>query len=139
MDNANTRKKLILDQMTLTADVSWQGDGVDVRLSGSGLTGVPIRLEWGFLPGNTLRTEHFVIEAVPGGSMTVCDGTLQAQTGGKDTLTVGTAFARHNAQMRMGGAYPLSQEHFTVFFTELTPFEHVIHIGSTPVFDARFQ
>jgi len=42
-------------------------------------------------------------------------------------------------QRRMGGAYPLSQEHFTVFFTDYTPFEHAVHIGATPVFDARFQ
>ncbi len=139
MDNANTRKKLISDRLTITADVAWQGDGVDLRIRTEGLTQVPFRLEWGFLPGNTLRSGHFVIEAQPGGCMTVCDGSLQAQTGGKDTLTIGPAFAKHNAQFRMGGAYPLSQEHFTVFFTDLTPFEHVIHIGVKPLFDARFQ
>ena len=139
MDNANTRKKLIQDQMTMTADVSWQGDGVDVLIRAEGLCGVPVRLEWGFLPDNALRSEHFVIEASPGGSMTVCGGTLQAQNSKGETLTVGPAFARHNVQFRMGGAYPLSREHFTVFFTELTPFERVIHIGSSPVFDLRFR
>ena len=91
-----------------------------------------------FLMATIALTASYV-EAQPGGCMTVCDGSLQAQTGGKDTLTIGPAFAKHNAQFRMGGAYPLSQEHFTVFFTDLTPFEHVIHIGVKPLFDARFQ
>ena len=50
MDNANTRKKLISDRLTITADVAWQGDGVDVRIRTEGLTQVPFRLEWGFLP-----------------------------------------------------------------------------------------
>ena len=35
----------------------------------------------------------------------------------------------------MGGAYPLSQGHFTVFFAGFSPFEKVIHIGTEPVFE----
>ena len=134
MDNANTRKKLIQDKLTISAEVSWKGDGVDVRLLAEGMSGVPIRLEWGFLPGNTLRNEHFVIDAVPGGSMTVCGGALQALNGRGEAISVGPAFARHNVQRRMGGAYPLSQEHFTVFFTDYTPFDRTVSLRAAPAF-----
>lgn len=139
MDNANTREKLILDKLTITVDIAWKGDGVDVRIQTEGLDGVPVRLEWGFLPGNSLRNEHFILEAVPRGTITVCGGKLQAENKRGEMITLTPAFARHNVQNRMGGAYPLSQEHFTVFFTDYSPFEHVIHIGTEPVFGLRIQ
>ena len=139
MDNANTREKLILDRLDIMADVSWKDDGVDVRICADGLDEVPIRMEWGFLPGNSLRNEHFILGTVPGGFMTVCGGKVQAENKRGDVITLSPAFARHNVQNRMGGAYPLSQEHFTIFFTDYSPFDHVIHIGTEPVFGLRMK
>ena len=37
-------------------------------------------------------------------------------------------------QRRMGGAYPLSQEHFTVFFTDYTPFDRTVSLRAAPAF-----
>lgn len=135
MDNGNTREKLISDKLTVTADVAFTEDGAEVRLKTEGLSGVPVRLEFGVLPGNEVRSESFLLEAAAGSSMTVRQGTVQLTKGMNDTLTIGPAFARHNVQNRMGGAYPLSAEHFTLFFTDYSPFERVIRIGTKPVFD----
>ena len=135
MDNANTRKKLISDSLSITADVERSGDGVDVRIAAQGLSGVPIRLEWGVLPGCKLRNENFLMDAVPGGSMTVCAGHVQAVNAKGDCISLSPAFAKHNVLFRMGGAYPLSNQHFTLFFTAASPFEQLIHIGTKPVFD----
>ena len=134
MDNQNTREKLISDRLIVTADVIFKEDGADLRIRTEGLTGVPVRLEWGVLPGSRIRSESFLLDAAPGGSMTVCGGTVQLTSGSGDILTLGPAFARHNVLNRMGGAYPLSSEHFTLFFTDYSPFEQMIHIGTSPVF-----
>ena len=137
MDNANTREKLIADTLTTTVDVTLACDGVDVRLKTEGLDGVPLRLEWGFLPGNILRNENFVLSTTPGGSITAVGGKLQAENERGEVLTLNPAFAEHFVQNRMGGAYPQSGEHFTVYFAAYTPFEKVIHIGTKPVFGKK--
>lgn len=134
MDNAQTRKKLISDALSITVDVSLDDAGARVRIRAEGLSAVPVRLEWGFLPDCRLRNESFVIDALPGGCMTVCSGQVQALNRRGDCVTVGPAFARHNAQDRMGGAYPLSGDRFTVFFTDYTPFERTVRIGVAPAF-----
>ncbi len=134
MNSAETRKKLISDALTTTVEVSWAGDGVDVHIRTEGLTHVPVRLEWGFLPGNTLRSEHFLLDTAPGGSMTVCGGSLQAVNARGECVSVGPAFARHNVLNRMGGAYPLSEKHFTVFFTDYSPFDRTVSLRTAPVF-----
>ena len=115
-------------------DVSFREDGADVRIQSQGLSNVPVRLEWGFLPGCVLRNENFVLQSTAGGSMTVCGGSVQAEKNGGDAITLTPAFARHTVQNRMGGAYPLSRDHFTVFFSDLSPFDQMIHIGVKPVF-----
>jgi hypothetical protein len=134
MNSAETRKKLISDALTTTVEVSWAGDGVDVHIRTEGLTHVPVRLEWGFLPGNNLRSEHFLLDTAPGGSMTVCGGSLQAVNARGECVSVGPAFARHNVLNRMGGAYPLSEKHFTVFFTDYSPFDRTVSLRTAPVF-----
>lgn len=139
MDNGNTREKLIQDRLALSVDVDLLSDGVDVRVRAGGLTRVPIRLEWGFMPGNTLRSDAFITDTVAGGGITVCSGMLQADRRPGETITLGPAFASHNVKNRMGGAYPQSPEHFTVFFTAYSPFDQVIHIGVKPVLDSRLS
>ena len=98
---------------------------------------MPMRLEWGFLPGNILRNENFVISAGAGGCVTVVNGAVQAENERGEVLSLSPTFAEHNVQNRMGGAYPQSSEHFTVYFAAYTPFEKVIHIGTEPVFGKK--
>ena len=41
---------------------------------------------------------------------------------------IGPAFSAHDFTDRMSGAYPLSDKHYTVYFTAYTPLERVIKI-----------
>ena len=135
MDNANTREKLISDSLTITVEAELKENGVDLRVAAQGLTHVPIRLEWGMMPGCELRGDSFLLDTVPGGSMTVSGGALQIRNPADEMVTLAPAFAEHRVMNRMGGAYPLSGEHFTAFFTAYSPFEKVIRIGTAPLFD----
>ena len=135
MDNQNTRDKLISDSLTITVDMEKKENGVDLKVSAAGLTHVPVRLEWGLLPGCELRGEQFALDTAPGGSMTVCGGHMQVKNSLDQAVCIGPAFAEHRVLNRMGGAYPLSGGHFTAFFTAYSPFEKVIRIGAGPMFD----
>ena len=134
MDNAHKREKQIRDVLTTSVDVIIRENGVDLILKNEGLSHVPVRLEWRFSADCILRSEHFMIQGVPGGCMTVCDGHIQAEKGENSVISLGPAFARHNVQNRMGGAFPLSREQFTVFWTDYSPCERRITLGSTPLF-----
>ena len=43
-------------------------------------------------------------------------------------ITIGPAFSEHDFTDRMGGAYPLSDKHYTVYFTAYTPVERIVKI-----------
>ena len=57
---------------------------------------------------------------------TLQEAVEQAKAG--ETITLDAAFGAHDVTNRMGGAYPLSQQHYTVYFTDYTPVERVIKI-----------
>ena len=134
MDNAHTRKKQIRDRLLTSVEVAFREDGAEIRFRSEGLSGVPVRLEWGFAAGSRLRNEHFLLQAEAGGCMTVCGGNLQAEPGDHGVITLGPAFGRHDVRNRMGGAYPLSRDRFTVFFTDFSPFERSMVLGTVPRF-----
>ena len=129
MDNGNTREKLVPDALDTSVEVVLSPDGVDLLFSWQGLTHVPIRLEWGFLPNLTLRNEHFRLKTFPGGSLYLMGGSLQADQGKENAITISPAFGCHSVENRMGGAYPQSSEHFTVFMTAVSPEEKTLHLG----------
>ena len=52
---------------------------------------------------------------------------MQLAVGG-ETITLDAAFGAHDVTNRMGGAYPLSPNHYTVYFTAYTPVERGIKI-----------
>jgi hypothetical protein len=85
-------------------------------------------MEFSFLPGGYVRTEHFLQRAKAGESINVIDGTVEACGPGGECITIGPAFSAHDFTDRMGGAYPLSDKHYTVYFTDYTPVERVIKI-----------
>ena len=128
MDNPNRREKIEGLPLDTALEIVKQPDGIDLHIKTDGVDQLPLRMEFSFLPGGYVRTEHFLQAAVPGGCVTVIDGDIEAQGPGGETLLIGPAFAEHNVQDRMGGAYPLSQSHFNVFFTTYTPVDRVIRI-----------
>ena len=56
----------------------------------------------------------------------VADKTI-AVVGG-ETILLDSAFGAHDFRDRMGGAYPLSENHYTVLFTAYTPVDQRISI-----------
>ena len=45
-----------------------------------------------------------------------------------ETIVLDSAFGAHDFRDRMGGAYPLSENHYTVLFTAYTPVDKKISI-----------
>ncbi len=133
MDNKNTRKRMQGLALDMALEVVEQADGVDLYLNTSGLDQVPLRVEFSFLPECRLRTEHFVMKGHGGLYVNVLDGTVEAAAPAGEVITVGPAFGAHDVTGRMGGAYPLSPKHATVYFTAYTPVSRVISIRTKPM------
>lgn len=131
MDNPHTRRKIQGLPLDTTLEIVKQPDGIDLHVRTEGIDQLPLRLEFAFLPGGYVRTEHFLQAAAPGACVTVLDGEVEAMGSSGETIVLGPAFAEHNVLNRMGGAYPLSQEHYTIIFTAYTPVGRVIHIRAS--------
>lgn len=128
MDNPNTRPKTEGLPLDTILDIVKRPDGIDLHIKTEGIDQLPLRMEFSFLPGGYVRTEHFLQAAKAGESINVIDGVVEACGPNGETITLDAAFGAHNVTDRMGGSYPLSEKHYTVYFTAYTPVEKVIHI-----------
>lgn len=128
MDNEHTRQKTQLQSLDTTVTVTKREDGVDVTIHTDGLDQVPMRVEFAFTPGGYVRTEHFLQRTEAGQSVNVLGGTVEAMGPGGESIVIEGAFGAHDVRNRMGGAYPLSDKHYTVMFTDYTPVDRIIKI-----------
>jgi len=128
MDNPHTRPKTEGLPLDTILEIVKRPDGIDLHIKTEGIDQLPLRMEFSFLPGGYVRTEHFLQRAKAGESINVIGGTVEACGPGGETITIGPAFSEHDFTDRMGGAYPLSDKHYTVYFTGYTPVERVIKI-----------
>lgn len=128
MDNPNTRPKTEGLPLDTLLRIVKRPDGIDLHIKTEGIDQLPLRMEFSFLPGGYVRTEHFLQRATPGGCINVMNGTIEACGPHGECITIGQAFGAHDFTDRMGGAYPLSPNHYTVYFTAYTPVERVIKI-----------
>ena len=128
MDNPNRRPKTEGLPLDTTLDIVKRPDGIDLHIKTGGIDQLPLRMEFSFLPGGYVRTEHFLQRAKAGESINVIDGVVEACGPNGETITLDAAFSEHDFTDRMGGAYPLSEKHYTVYFTGYTPVEKVIKI-----------
>lgn len=128
MDCPHTRKKTEGLPLDTEMEIVKREDGIDLHLKTTGIDRLPLRLEFSFLPGGYVRTEHFLQRALPGESINVLFGTVEACGPGGETILLESAFGAHDFRDRMGGAYPLSPNHYTVLFTAYTPVDRVISI-----------
>ena len=97
-------------------------------ISTDGIDGIPLRMEFSFLPGGYVRTEHFIQRTRPGECINVINGTVEACGSGGETVVLDSAFGAHDVRDRMSGAYPLSENHYTVLFTAYTPVRKTISV-----------
>ena len=65
----------------------------------------------------------------------ILDPALRGRGLGKEMLRLGldSAFGAHDVRDRMGGAYPLSESHYSVLFTAYTPMEKKISIRASSI------
>ena len=128
MDNPHTRPQTEGLPLDTILDIVKRPDGIDLHIKTEGIDQLPLRVEFSFLPGGYVRTEHFLQAAKAGESINIIDGVVEACGPGGETITLDAAFGAHDVTNRMGGAYPLSEKHYTVYFTAYTPVEKVIKI-----------
>lgn len=121
MDNPHTRPRTEGAGLDITVEVEEAPCGIDVHIKTAGIDRLPLRVEIGLLPGGRIATPHFMQRMRPGESVTIADGDIEAAGPGGEHIQISGAFARHDVQNRMGGAYPLSPQHYTVFLTDYTP------------------
>ena len=133
MDNPHTRERIQGLPLDTTLRVVKQPDGIDLYIRTEGIDQLPLRCEFSFLPGGYVRTEHFIQHTRAGESLNVLDGTVEAAGPHGETIVLDSAFGAHDVQARMGGAYPLSERHYTVIFTAYTPVEKKLSIRTTPL------
>lgn len=132
MDNPHTRKRIQGAPLDTTVEVTRAGDGIDVRVHTKGIDQLPLRVEIGFEPGCQVRTPSFLLEGKAGQAVTLLSGEAEITGPKGEVITLSPVFGQHNSMARSGGAYPQSQEHFTVYLNAYTPVDRVIHIGVTP-------
>ena len=133
MDNVHSRQRQIRDALVTDIDIEVEEDGILLHLRWSGLTGVPIRLEFGFTPGH-VRGSQFLLEGEAGKTLTLTGGSLEVTDDAFGRLTLSPAFGEHNLASRMGGAYPVSPDRFTVLLSAFSPAEKTLRIGTAPLF-----
>lgn len=133
MDNVHTRKRMEGLALNMSLEAVDQPGGVDLHLVTDGLDQVPLRIEFSFLPDCSVRTEHFIVKGHGGLYINVLDGMVEAMSQKQEVITVGPAFCAHDVTSRMGGAYPRSDKHVTVYFTAYTPVDRVISLRTQPL------
>lgn len=131
MDNERSRKRMEGLTLNMELEAIELPDGVDLHFKASGLDQVPLRMEFSFLAGGRIRSHSFITDAAKGSYINVLQGMVEATGPAGEVITIGPAFVAHDVKDRMGGAYPLSQEHATVYFTAYTPTEKTIRIRTT--------
>ena len=134
MDNRNTRQRLCNVTQDTTVEISFTGDGVEVKLHTEGLDKLPLRVELGFPGGSQIRHQGFLLDGRPGYSMLLSQGPLEITGPSGDVMTIDGGFAEHASFNRYPDAYPESKEHFTVYMTAYTPVDKTIRIGTKPIF-----
>ena len=130
MDHSN-RGTVPGTDMFFEITVTPVSDGIDLGLNVYGTENAPFRLELSFDPGCRAESEHFIAEGHAGAGMVAKDGTLTV-TKGNDAIELGPCFGTHNFTAGKFGSEPRNPECFTVYLTDITPFEHKLRIRALP-------
>ena len=126
MDNQK-RDKILGPDMGIMAEVTETEHGVDVHIKTSGVTGAPFRIEMAVRGADLLWNDQFAISAKAGDTMILKQGNaiFSNQT---DSLEIGPGFGEHLFIAGKFGSEEKSPYAFTLYFTDYTEFDHVIHI-----------
>lgn len=126
MDNSK-REKIYGPNLDIAVDLEEINDGIKVNIKTDGCDRVPLKIEMCFDEGSTVKSDGFICDGTAGGAITALSGNIKV-TKGLDTIEVGPAFGKHNLVNGYAGGEARSRNHFTIYFTDYTNFEHTIVI-----------
>lgn len=137
MDNKNTRPMIQGLPLDTLVEVFEQANGIDVHIKTDGIDQLPLRVELGFMPNCSLRGENFVLQGKAGQSITLLKGDFEVKSSQGETISISSAFGKHNVTHRSDGAYPQSNDHFTVYLTDYTPVDRILKIRAASLFSIK--
>ncbi len=131
MDNPNIRPKIQGLPLDTAITVTPQENGIDIRIHTEGIDRLPLRVELGFLPNCEIKTDSLILTGKAGEAITLLKGDAQVKSTKGEIISIMDTFGSHNVMARSGGAYPQSEEHFTIYLTDYTPVDRVLKIRTT--------
>lgn len=122
------REKVHIQEQDIVVDVYCQDHEVKVVTQVDGVPGVPLKLELMLLPLGRLETTDMMMMGIQGTSAILKNGSAR-YTCGFDTVEIdGGAYAHWNTD-NMRGTKPMSKDHFTLYMTGFTPFNHTMTLS----------
>jgi hypothetical protein len=119
------REKISGPDLDFTVIINEIESGIAVNVKTDGCDRVPVKLEVCFSAGSSISSESFMCEGVAGGSIVAASGNIKVNKG-MDSIEVGPAFGKHNFVGGYAGSETSSRDHFTIYFTDYTNFDHTI-------------
>jgi hypothetical protein len=129
MDHSK-RDKIPGPNVGITVSVLEIEDGLNINIKTDGCDRVPLKIEMCVSSGTNIKSDAFICEGTAGGAVTIASGNTKVSNG-VDTIEIGPAFAKHNLVSGYAGSEGRSKNHFTIFFTDFTNFDHTITLRKT--------
>lgn len=102
-------------------------DGYDIHVQTDGCPASTIRFEIGVVPNVLVRGEGYRIPANAGGTLIADKGEIELFDG-RDTVSIGPAFAANDVIKGLFGAVHPSEQLFNIYFNDETNFDRCISI-----------
>ncbi len=127
----DTRDKLLGPDLSFTVKTTEIENGIDFHIITEGIDKAPLRIELAFDAGARIDNESFTIEGLSGAGILAKSGIIKASKG-EYSITAGPAFAVHDYTAGKFGSAGRNPNCFTVYFTDLTCFDHTISLRALP-------
>ena len=124
MDNAKRDKKLGPD-MDIDVTIREVGEGLEVEVETSGVSGAPWRVELAFEGITRISNEHMTMP-VHGDEVLVLRDSFFEVTNPASSMRIGPAFGAHHFTEGKEDSEAKTPGAATVYLTDYTPFHHVI-------------
>ncbi len=126
--NTEHRTHTHMQVYDVTADIIPRADGVDLRLSTTGLEHLPLKLELVFPHLGYFDSDQAQFRAVRGQHVMLKHGHF-VYADGADAIRVDGAFGGATAyHTDLRGSLPPDADAFTVYFTDFSPIERIVRI-----------
>ncbi len=127
MDNEHTRDRIKGVDFDIDVTVKEIEDGVQIRLKGTGVDRIPVRLELAFDSGTWVNGDCFAAEGKAGEYVIAKAGMVTASKGAY-AIEVGPAFYDHDFVVGKVGSEPRSAQCYTVYFTDTAEFDRTLTV-----------